>query len=111
MARFVAPTRPDPGIFSKAADDPIVKIRGLHGSPVKPIVAHRVEVGADVAPVIDAFELCLPRLFLRRYVTCCVVHLRFAAMEGAAQLRRHMCAIRWTSDEVTAFILSSRPSG
>ena len=37
-------------------------------------------------PAIDAIEAYLVRLFLRRYVTYCARHSRFAAMEGAARL-------------------------
>ena len=40
----------------------------------------------ELQPAIDALEAFLVRTFLRRYVTYCARHRRFAAMEGAAQL-------------------------
>ena len=37
-------------------------------------------------PAVDAVEVFLVRLFLRRYVTFCARRRRFAAMNGAARL-------------------------
>ena len=37
-------------------------------------------------PRIDATERYLLRVFLRRYITWCARHKRFAAMQGAARL-------------------------
>jgi hypothetical protein len=49
MARFVAPT---PGIFSRTADDLIVRIKGLQGSPDKPIVIQRTRGPTGSRPTI-----------------------------------------------------------
>jgi len=42
--------------------------------------------------LIDATERFLLRFFLRRYVTWCARHRRFAAMQGAARLYRKIGA-------------------
>ena len=41
-------------------------------------------------PSIDATEVFLVRLFLRRYVAWCARHRRFAAMNGAARLHAEL---------------------
>jgi hypothetical protein len=47
-----------------------------------------LELGPHLAtpPAVDAVEVFLVRLFLRRYVTFCARRRRFAAMNGAARL-------------------------
>ena len=46
----------------------------------------------ELEPAINAAERLLLCLFLRRYVTWCARHRRFAAMQGAAQLHSEVCA-------------------
>ena len=41
---------------------------------------------ARLQPAIDALEVSLVRVFLRRYITYCARRRRFAAMNGAARL-------------------------
>jgi hypothetical protein len=43
-------------------------------------------------PAIDAAEMLLVQLFLRRYVSWCARHRRFAAMSGAARLHAELRA-------------------
>jgi len=40
----------------------------------------------ELQPVMDALEVFLVQLFLRRYITYCARRGRFAAMNGAARL-------------------------
>ena len=40
----------------------------------------------ELQPAIDALEVSLVRVFLRRYITYCARRRRFAAMNGAARL-------------------------
>ena len=40
----------------------------------------------ELQPTMDALEVFLVRLFLRRYVTYCARRQRYAAMDGAARL-------------------------
>ena len=40
----------------------------------------------ELQPAIDALEVFLAQLFLRRYITYCARRRRFAAMNGAARL-------------------------
>ena len=53
-----------------------------------PIAEKPLELQPHLAtpPRIDVTERLLLRLFLRRYVTWCARHRRFAAMQGAARL-------------------------
>ncbi len=44
-------------------------------------------------PAIDSAEVLLVQLFLRRYVTWCARHRRFAAMTGAARLHAELGAV------------------
>jgi hypothetical protein len=44
----------------------------------------------DEPPAIDCIERVLVALFLRRYVTYCARHRRFAQMQGAARLHREI---------------------
>lgn len=37
-------------------------------------------------PMVDALEVFLVRVFLRRYITHCARHRKYAAMNGAARL-------------------------
>jgi len=47
----------------------------------------------ELQPSIDALEVFLVRLFLRRYVTYCAKRRRFTAMNGAARLYREIRAM------------------
>jgi hypothetical protein len=45
-------------------------------------------------PALDAIECFLVALFLRRYVTYCARHRRFAPMQGAARLCREVVRLQ-----------------
>ena len=47
----------------------------------------------EVQPTIDALEVFLVRVFLRRYVSYCARRRRFAAMNGAARLFAEVRAV------------------
>jgi hypothetical protein len=49
-------------------------------------VGHQNERPLELQPTIDAAEVSLLAIFLRRYVTYCARRGRFAAMNGAARL-------------------------
>jgi hypothetical protein len=75
-------------------DEP-VQMFGLGQTGAAPAVAaHTKDQPPEVQPVVTAAERLLLCLFLRRYVTWCARHRRFAAMQGAAQLHRDVCGNR-----------------
>ena len=45
----------------------------------------------ELQPAIDALEVSLVRVFLRRYTTYCARRRRFGAMNGAARLYAAVC--------------------
>jgi len=64
-------------------------------SPHGKLIAHHelkriAEPPLGLQPSLDATEVSLVRLFLRRYVTYCARRRRYAQMNGAANLFREL---------------------
>ena len=57
-----------------------------HGHPLDAELRRYSERPPELGPAIDAAEAFLLAVFLRRCVTYCARHGRFAAMKGAARL-------------------------
>ena len=66
--------------------DPEARYFTPHVHPLNAALRRYSERPPELQPAIDATEAFLLTVFLRRYVTYCARHRRFAAMNGAARL-------------------------